>query len=116
MLKRFNGARLFIDAVPMASIFGISFDPPPSALEWASDQWIDKVTPVWRAGATGSGLNRQGDFAIAMTLEGMLIILGRDERVREWDTDLSQWTGREMTFADWIKEVLQQGDRFLREG
>src|SRR5437899_892990 len=74
MLRRFNGVELFISGSPLVSLFRISTIPPLPPLEWAPEWCIDTFTRKWRA----AGSNRQGDWAIAITNYGGLILLDAD--------------------------------------
>ena len=41
--------------------------------------------------AGGRGVNREGDWAIAMTNYGGLILLDKNENIHEWDTGEHRW-------------------------
>ena len=111
MLKHFNGARLFKKSGPLVSIFGISIIPALPPLEWATDWYIDKFTPKWRA--VGEG--RENDWTIGMMNYGGLIILNQDGVVREWDTAQKVWDPLTLEFGEWVEKILREGDIFMRE-
>jgi hypothetical protein len=111
MLKRFNGARLFIKTGPAVSLFGIATVPPLPPLEWAPDWYIEKLTPAWRA----AGSNRQGDWAIAMTNYGGLILLDETETIKEWDTGQCTWLIENMAFGEWIEKEIAEGEEMMAE-
>jgi hypothetical protein len=108
MLRQFNGAEMFIDAIPFVTIFGITPNPPLPALTWAPEWYIDKFTPKWR-----SWNNSQSDWAIAMTNYEGLIILEESGVVKEWDTSQRKWSPRMSMFDEWIEEMLQEGDEYI---
>lgn len=110
MLRHFNGAELFIDAVPFVTIFGITTDPPKSPLAWAPEWYIDRFTPKWR-----SSSNSQSDWAFAMTNYEGLVVLDEGGVVKEWDTSQGRWGPRNSTFDEWIEETLQEGDEYMEE-
>jgi hypothetical protein len=111
MLRHFNGAKLFISAGPSFSFFGISTIPPLPPFQWAPDWYIDKYTPLWRA----SGSNRQDDWAIAMTNYGGLILLDRDETIKEWDTGKRIWLSTKLPLGEWIEKVIREGEVIMEE-
>ena len=110
MLKRFNGANLFISA-GLLSLFRISTIPPLPPLEWAPQWCIDKFTPQWRA----AGSNRQGDWAIAMTNYGGLVLLDADGTVKEWDTGESRWLSKNMPLGEWIEKMMSEGEVIMAD-
>jgi hypothetical protein len=113
MVRHFNGARLFIaknGGGEMLTVFGISDDPPLSSVEWASDWYIDKFTPRWRA--AGSGRNSQ--FAIGMTNYGG-VILYENGVISEWDTAERHWAQPKYSLGEWFERILTEGDTYLRE-
>jgi hypothetical protein len=110
MLAHFNGAELFINGMPLVTIFGISRIPPLPPLEWAPDWYIDKFTAICR-----SVRDQQDDWAIAMMNYGGLILLDAEGTTEEWDTAQNMWGPREWTLAEWIEEILCEGDAFLKD-
>lgn len=106
MLNRFSGAKLFSNACPYISLFGISTNLPPTPFEWSPEWCIDAFTRRWRA----AGSNRQDDWAIAMTCYGGLILLDGNERVKEWDTGQSIWLTRDIAIDEWIENVIREGE------
>lgn len=111
MLKRFNGAELFISGSPLVSFFRISSVPPLPPLEWAPEWCIDSFTAEWRK----SGSDRQGHWAIAMTGYGGLVLLDGDGTVNEWDTAENKWSSQRVPLEDWIETVLAEGDVVIAE-
>jgi hypothetical protein len=111
MSERFNGAELFISGSPFVSVFRISTIPPLPPLEWASEWCIDTFTRKWRA----AGHNRQDDWAVAMTNYGGLVLLNKDGTVKEWDTGQSTWLSRNLPFAEWIENVMSEGETIMAE-
>jgi hypothetical protein len=111
MLRHFNGAKLFLSAAPSFSLFGISLEPPLSPLEWAPEWCIDSFTPQWRA----AGSNRHDDWAIAMTNYGGVILLDRNECIKEWDTTQSAWLSNNLPLGKWVQNVIREGDAIMAE-
>jgi hypothetical protein len=112
MLRHFNGARLFTKPGWLVALFGVTTTPSPPEFKWAEDWCIDKSTPRWRAAGGG----RQNDWPVAMMNYGGLIIVGRDGRVREWDTAVGEWDpGNFDNFDEWLEEILRRGDVYLKE-
>ena len=110
MVRNFNGAELFINAIPLITLFGISPETPASSLEWSPDWYIDKYTAKWRSAG-----DRLGDWAIAMTNYGGLIVLDSNGNTREWDTDQNGWIPSVSHLDARIEEVLSQGDAYMQE-
>lgn len=111
MLRRFNGAELFISGGPFVSFFRISAIPPLPPLEWAPEWCVDTFTRKWRA----AGANRQGDWAVAMTNYGGLVLLGADETIKEWDTGQSVWLSKNLPLGEWIETVFSEGETIMAE-
>lgn len=114
MLNHFNGAKLFDAGAggSMVSLFGTTEDPPLPRFEWGVDWYIDTFTPAWRAAV---GVSRQDDWVVAMMNYGDLIILDKNGTVREWDTAVKFWSPNVLSFAEWIEDILRQGDNYLKE-
>lgn len=110
MLSHFDGAELFIDFVPLLTVFSISPTVPVPEREWAPNWYIDKFTPKWRAAG-----KRDGDWAIAMTNYGGLTIFDSANICSEWDTAESRWLSRGVAIDDWIENVISEGDLYLAE-
>ena len=111
MLKRFNGAELFCNPNAMVSFFRMSTIPPLPALEWAPDWYIDTFTRKWRE----AGSSRHGDWAIAMTNYGGLVLLDENETIKEWDTGQSNWVSRDLPLEMWIENVISEGEVMMAE-
>jgi hypothetical protein len=111
MLNRFNGAKLFINAGPFISLFGISTDLPSSPFEWSAEWCIDTFTPRWRA----AGPNRQNDWTIAMTNYGGLILLDGGETISEWDTGQSMWLSKNLPLSEWIESIINDGEAMIAD-
>jgi hypothetical protein len=77
MLRRFNRASLFIDAIALVTVFGLSAPEDDPVCDW----FIDLYTPEWR-----SRMGRPHDLVIGMFNYGGIITIGDDSVVREWDT------------------------------
>src|SRR6266446_1048383 len=110
MLRHFNCAELFIKTGPLVSIFGVSTIPPLSPHEWATDWYIDKFTPAWRA----SGLD-SGGWPIAMMNYGGLILLDSNCTTKEWDTAQKAWSATELSFNAWVEALFREGEAYLAE-
>jgi hypothetical protein len=111
MLKRFNGAELFISGSPLVSFFRISTMPRLHHLEWASEWCIDAFTRKWRAAAS----DRQDDWAIAMTNYGGLVLLDAGGTVKEWDTGECTWLSGNLPLDEWIEKVINEGEVIMAE-
>jgi hypothetical protein len=113
MLQEFNGAILFDTGAggELVSLFGITEDPPLSALEWGEEWYIDKFTPRWRA----AGTNRQNDWAIAMMNYGGLVVLNEDGSVKEWDTSRHMWNPGQFSLDEWVELIFREGETYVNE-
>ena len=111
LLEQFNGAELFVVAVPLITIFGISTIPALPPLEWAPEWYIDKHTRRWRS----SGSGRDTDWAIAMMNYGGLAILDKSGWIREWDTAAGDWDERHVPFEEWCDIIIREGDALLKD-
>jgi hypothetical protein len=107
MLQRFNGAELFIDAIPFVTILGLSLDSDPPTSDW----FIDRMTLKWR-----SGIGQTTDWVMAMTNYGGMQILERNSLVREWDSSQRKWSGDRHPFYSWVEKVLHEGAVYLDGG
>lgn len=110
MLAHFNGAELFVDALPFVTLFALTVPPQMSAQDWAPDWYIDKYTKAWRSAG-----GQPGEWAIAMTSYGGLFILDSKDVVREWDTGSSAWGPTQWIFPQWVKQLLVEGDAAFNE-
>jgi hypothetical protein len=104
MLLRFNGGELFIDAIPMITLFGLSLPGDPPTFDW----FIDRSTSAWRA-----KMGCPQDWVIGMTNYGGIAILGHDLLVGEWDSAQCKWTGGRMPFQDWLQRLFVEGAEYL---
>jgi hypothetical protein len=104
MLAYCNGAELFISAIPLVTLFGISPLVPVPTLQWASDWYVDRFTPAWR-GHSGCA----ADWAIAMTSYGALVVLRDGDGLREWDCNERRWLGPQRPIGDWLSAILHDG-------
>jgi hypothetical protein len=111
MLGLFNGAELFKKNGFMLSLFGLTEEPPLPPFEWGEEWYIDRFTPMWRH----EGKNRQNDWAIAMMNYGELILLDGQGKIKKWDTSERTWAPGNVSFDQWLEEVLREGDEFLNE-
>lgn len=108
MVRRFNGAELFVNAIPLVTLFGISPLRAVSQIDWPSEWYIDKYTRLWRASNP-----RSDEWAFAMTNYGGLMLVNHGEQVREWDTNASRWVGPSSSIDDWQKNVLVEGHAYM---
>lgn len=111
MLRRFDGAKLFISGIPFVRLFRLSNTPPLPPLEWAPEWCIEEFTRKWRA----AGSDRQDDWAIAMMNYGALVLLQADDTVKEWDTGESRWLLKGLAFGDWIEKVMREGELIMAD-
>lgn len=106
MLEVFNGAELFVAGMPFMTLLGLSLPSDPPDLDW----FIDRYTPAWRSFAA-----RPKDFVVGIPCYGAVIVLGPDLVVREWDKGEGQWSGKVLTYPEWVQDVLTEGAAFLTE-
>ena len=50
-----------------------------------------------------------------MTNYGGLMILDREEWVREWDTAAADWNGTRVSFNAWYELIARDGDDYMKE-
>jgi hypothetical protein len=110
MLMLFNGGQLFIKASALASVFGLAKLPaephPISGGEWC----IEEFTSKFRS----SGSERQ-EWEICMKSYGVLTLLDTTGATRQWDTARGEWSGKRVSFNDWLDDLVQEGDAYLAE-
>jgi len=106
MLRAFNGAELFINAIPMITVFGLSTREDTADSDW----FIDRYTPKWRAAS-----DRSFDWVIGMTNYGSLIILDQHLQVQEWDTLHNKWGTETQSFSNWLERIVSEGVTYLKE-
>lgn len=100
MLREFNGAELFVDAMPLFTFFGAR--PGTPAVD------IAEYTRGWRKGRP----ERQ-DWVIGVMNYGGYFILGSDERLREWDSAVSSWSDTNCTAEELVDRLLAEGPEYL---
>jgi len=106
MLRRFNGGELYIDAIPLITILGLSLPSDDVTSDW----FIDRLTPQWRSGA-----GQSTDWAIGMTNYGGMVILEQDSLVSEWDTSQQKWMADRYPFNQWVEKIMEEGADYLNE-
>src|SRR5262245_59703785 len=104
MLRCFNGAELFVDALPFVTIFGLSTPRDTSGSDW----FLDRFSAKWRR-----AMNRPNDWVIALSNYGAIFVLDDADLVREWDSNSRKWIGKAMSFEDWIRRMLSEGEAYL---
>lgn len=104
MLTFFNGAELFIDAIPMVSLFGISSEE--SKLMDFFD--ISHQTHKWRDSTKSSG-----SWVIGITNYGGLYVVVDDDKIREWDTSQCRWNEITKTYNELIDGILEEGIEYM---
>jgi hypothetical protein len=107
MLGLFNGAELFIEAVPMITIFGVTTDPPQPALMWPKECCMDLWLDAWR------GAGNEGWPTARTNYGSFWIFNGAD--LREWDPSLGRWLGGACNVSTWGERVIEDGKRYLVE-
>jgi hypothetical protein len=105
MLRFFNGAELFIKAIPMVTIFGLS---PLSEREWPVDWYIDAFTRKWRTTA-----NHREDWVFGIMNYGGLLISGSSGVTKQWDTASHRWEIGEMSIQDRFDGIVSEGLQYL---
>ncbi len=111
MLATFNGAELFVGALPLITFFGVSSKPPLSPMEWAPDWYVDVFTSIWR----NAGTAREHDWPIAMMNDGTLIVMNEVGHVKLWDSESQQWGPQDLSFLEWFWTLLNEGDSYWDE-
>ncbi len=116
MLNVFNGAELFVDCMPLLTLFGISAPDDPLSNDW----YIDRFTKAWR----GAGRS-QADWVFGITNYGGVLILAENCTVRQWDTAQQTWTNwdtAQKTWTDidvplptWVEQTLVEGEHYMTE-
>jgi hypothetical protein len=106
MLEIFNGAELFVGAMPFLTLFGLSLPDDPADLTW----YIDRFTPTWRA-----RMNRPSDWVYGMTNYGGIVIYDRDEKVVEWDGAQQKWCRAPTRLEEWFDDMLREGAKTYSE-
>lgn len=101
MLEVFNGGELFINAIPMITVLGVTTAPPQSRFTWppecCMDTWMELIRSIERVG-----------WPIARSSYGSFwILLG--EHLREWDFQTHRWLGTEISFDDWTQRIIKEG-------
>jgi hypothetical protein len=108
MLRRFNGASLFIDAIALVTVFGLSAPEDDPACDW----FIDRYTSEWR-----SRMGRPDDLVIGMFNYGGIITIGSDSVVREWDSAQGKWSSDHdaIRFDSWLVMISAEGREYLAD-
>ena len=109
MVRRFNGAKLFLSGIPLIRLFRISTNPPLPSLDWAPEWCIDTFTKKWRA----AGSDREDDWALAMMNYGGLVLLDGDDTVKEWDTSEGRWLIEKLPLDRWIDKIFEDGEAVM---
>lgn len=101
MLETFNGAELFIDGLPMVTLFGLLLSPPLEELDWPNTCCLEHWHPLWKSAG------RQG-LPVARTCHDSFWIL-EGETLREWDSQYSEWLGDSLSLGSWMDRVIDDG-------
>jgi hypothetical protein len=107
MLSLFNGGELFIEALPMLTILGVSTDPPQPPLVWPNECCID----YWLKSCRQAG---NSGWPMGRTSYGSLWVLD-SLSVREWDSSHSVWSGDAQSHSEWAERIIDDGKRYLLE-
>lgn len=105
-----NGGELFINAIPLVTLFGISPLLTNPEIHWHSDWYIDTYTRSWRSQFPSSEC-----WVFAMTNYGGLLLLSKKEEISEWDTNTSRWNGCDLSIEDWLLKVITEGDTYMTD-
>lgn len=105
LLRHFNGAELFVDAIPLVTLLGI----PLASDRGGAGRFIDHYTQSWRR-----EYQRPHDWVIGIKNYGALIVLSDDGLVREWEPTSRAWGNGPWRFEEWIETLLVDGDAYLR--
>ena len=105
MLRSFNGAELFIDAIPMLAILGVSTDPPQPRLVWPVEYCIDE----WLR-----RLGTEAGWPIARANYGSIWLLS-DGLIREWDLVNGHWSGDPLHILPWSDQVIERGREYIED-
>lgn len=107
MLVRFNGAELFIAAIPFVTVFGLPGPEDSPAQGW----FVDRYTRTWRERRRCGG-----EWVVGITSYGGLAVLKPGGVIAEWDSSLGRWSSQKWGFADWAAWVLAEGKVCLESG
>jgi hypothetical protein len=101
LLTTFNGAELFIDAMPMVTFFGVG-----SATNPALDLGI--YTKKWRSSRPGNT-----DWLIGVMNYGGFFVLNSAGLVAEWDSAQPGWLTAPCTPEELTTRLLSEGMDYL---
>jgi hypothetical protein len=104
ILGHFNGAELFIRAIPLVTLFGLSSAETPARNDW----FVDRFTRNWR-----EKLQRPTDWIIGVTNYGGVLALVDDAHLREWDSSQQSWTTSPINLESWLVTLLDQGAEYM---
>jgi hypothetical protein len=104
MLRHFNGGELFIDAIPLVTLCGVSTPNVvlPSALDLGSQ------TSTWRRTS-----GRHADWVIGFTNYGGLLVAVGPGSIREWDSAQQRWEAETITYDQLFERILAEGADYL---
>jgi hypothetical protein len=108
MLRRFDGASFFIDAIALVTVFGLSGPEDDPVCDW----FIDRYMPEWR-----SGMGRPHELVIGMFNYGGIVTMGGNSVVREWDSAQGKWSSDHdaMRFDSWLGMIPAEGRSYLAD-
>lgn len=100
MLMLFNGAELFVNAIPFVTLFGTDI---PTA----------KCNLITMNSVLQNSCGQTSSVAFAMTNYGSILILGSDDCVKEWDGQTGQFSDDNVNLSLWIDETIRDGEQYM---
>jgi len=107
MLLIFNGAELFVDAMPQFTLFGLS----EIIQDCRKSTWfIDCYTPKWRL-----MMNRPLDFVIGITCYDGVFVVRDCKRICEWNNGEERWLSEDQSYEEWVEGLIKDGMNTAKE-
>jgi len=100
MFSHFNGAELFVNAIPFVTLFGT--DVPTAKCN------LITMNSNWQVSCGDSS-----SVSFGMTNYGSILILGVDDCVREWDGQVGRFSDNDVMFDTWIDEIIRDGGQYM---
>lgn len=103
MLKRFNGGELFINAIPLITLLGLSL--PEKVMYWPADWYIENSTRTLRL-ANGA----LAEWVFAITNYGDLITTNQLGECKQWQMSQLDRHIDLGSLENWLQQVLEEGN------
>ena len=102
LLSAFDGAELFIDAIPLVTFFGSGVSRPHSIPDLRTN------TTTWRSSRSSSS-----EWVFGAMSYGGYLVIDTIGTIREWDSAQHAWFGESFSSDQLVQRLLAEGPSYL---